>query len=323
MNTHANARLTPLGRQLLCERIRFDGWTVEEAALAANVSERTAYRWLGRYDAGEPMTDRSSRPRTSPTRTPAKVEVAIERLRRSRMTSSAIAAALKMAVSTVCAVLTRLGLNRLSRLDPPEPPNRYARRHPGELIHLDVKTLGRFAKPGKRVLGVGPGRHTNKAGWEAVHVAVDDASRLAYVEVLPNQTAVTTVGFLTRAIAWFAEHGVVVREVMTDNGSPYRSTLWMLEMRQRNLVHIRTDTSDRASPHPALPSAHQRQSRTVHPDPAPRMGLCRDLPQQRPPSRGSATMATPLQPHAAARQPRSQAAHQRPGSLTNVTGNYI
>jgi transposase InsO family protein len=240
MNTHANARLTPLGRQLLCERIRFDGWTVEEAALAANVSERTAYRWLGRYDAGEPMTDRSSRPRTSPTRTPAKVEVAIERLRRSRMTSSAIAAALKMAVSTVCAVLTRLGLNRLSRLDPPEPPNRYARRHPGELIHLDVKTLGRFAKPGKRVLGVGPGRHTNKAGWEAVHVAVDDASRLAYVEVLPNQTAVTTVGFLTRAIAWFAEHGVVVREVMTDNGSPYRSTLWMLEMRQRNLVHIRT-----------------------------------------------------------------------------------
>jgi transposase InsO family protein len=240
MNTHANARLTPLGRQLLCERIRLQRWTVEEAALAANVSERTAYRWLARFDAGEAMTDRSSRPRSSPTRTPAKLEVVIERLRRTRKTSSQIAAALGMAVSTVCAVLSRLGLNRLSRLDPPEPPNRYARRHPGELIHLDVKTLGRFAKPGKRALGEGPGRHTRRAGWEAVHVAVDDASRLAYVEVLPNQTAATTVGFLTRALAWFAEHNIDVQEVMTDNGSPYISQVWAAEMNRRSLVHIRT-----------------------------------------------------------------------------------
>ena len=240
MNIHANALLTPLGRRLLCERIRLDRWTVEEASLAANVSERTAYRWLARYDAGEPMTDRSSRPHTSPTRTPAKVEVVIERLRRSRMTSSAIAAVLKMAVSTVCAVLARLGLNRLSRLDPPEPANRYCRRHPGELIHLDIKTLGRFARPGKRRLGVGPGRRTHQAGWEAVHVAVDDASRLAYVEVLANQTAVTTIGFLTRAIAWFAEHDITVQEVMTDNGSPYVSQLWAAEMHHRGLVHIRT-----------------------------------------------------------------------------------
>ena len=240
MNTHANARLTPLGRQLLCERIRVQGWTVADAAEAVNVSERTAYRWLARYDAGEPMTDRSSRPLSSPTRTPVKVEIVIERLRRSRKTSSVIAATLKMAVSTVCAVLNRLGLNRLSRLDPPEPPNRYARRHPGELIHLDVKTLGRFARPGKRTLGVGPGRRTKRAGWEAVHVAVDDASRLAYAEVLPNQTATTTVGFLTRAIAWFAEHGITVREVMTDNGSPYISELWAAEINHRRLIHIRT-----------------------------------------------------------------------------------
>jgi transposase InsO family protein len=240
MNTHANARLTPLGRRLLCERIRIEGWTVAEAAEAANISERTAFRWLARYDTGEPMTDRSSRPRTSPTRTPVKVEAVIERLRRSRMTSSAIAAALKMAVSTVCSVLARLGLNRLSRLDPPEPANRYCRRHPGELVHLDIKTLGRFARPGKRRLGEGPGRHTHQAGWEAVHVAVDDASRLAYVEVLANQTAVTTVGFLTRAIAWFAERGVQVKEVMTDNGSPYVSQLWAAEMNHRGLVHIRT-----------------------------------------------------------------------------------
>jgi Transposase and inactivated derivatives len=240
MNTHANARLTPLGRQLLCERVRFGGWTVADAAEAANVSERTTYRWLARFDAGEQMTDRSSRPHSSPTQTPLKVEIVIERLRRSRMTSSAIAAALKMAVSTVCAVLKRIGLNRLSRLEPVEPPNRYARRHPGELVHLDVKTLGRFAKPGKRVLGEGPGRRTNKAGWEAVHVAVDDASRLAYVEVLPNQTAATTVDFLARAIAWFAERGITVTELMTDNGSPYVSQLWAAEINRRELIHIRT-----------------------------------------------------------------------------------
>ncbi len=135
----------------------------------------------------------------------------IERLRRLRKTSSVIAALLKMAVSTVCAVLKRLGLNRLSKLEPLEPPNRYCRRHPGELIHLDIKVLGRFSKPGKRALGHGAGRRTRGAGWEAVHVAVDDTSRLAYVEVLPNQTAKVTVGFLERAIAWFAAHGVVVR----------------------------------------------------------------------------------------------------------------
>jgi transposase InsO family protein len=240
MNTHANARLTPLGRQLMCERIRLLGWTVADAAEAANISERTAYRWLVRYDVGEPMTDRSSRPHRSPSRTPINVEIVIERLRRQGKTSSAIAAVLRMAASTVCAVLKRLGLNRLSKLEPVEPPNRYARRHPGELIHLDVKTLGRFAKPGKRALGDGPGRHTNRAGWEAVHVAVDDASRLAYVEVLANQTGATTVEFLARAITWFAEYGVTVREVMTDNGSPYVSQLWSAEIDRRGLVHIRT-----------------------------------------------------------------------------------
>ena len=110
-----------------------------------------------------------------------------------------------MPVSTVCAVLQRIGLNRLSKLEPPEPPNRYCRRHAGELVHVDVKKLGRFNKPGKRALGKGPGRYTRRAGWEAVHVCVDDATRLAYVEVLPDERAVTTVGFLERAVAWFAD----------------------------------------------------------------------------------------------------------------------
>jgi transposase InsO family protein len=225
---------------LLCERIRLEGWTVADAADAANVSERTVYRWLARYDVGEPMTDRSSRPRHSPTRTPARVVAAIERLRRLRKTSSAIAALLDMAVSTVCAVLSRLGLNRLSRLGPPEPPNRYCRRHPGELVHLDVKKLGRFDKPGKRSLGEGPGRRSRGAGWEAVHVAVDDTSRLAYVEVLPDETAPVTVAFLARAVAWFAAHGVIVKELLTDNGAPYRSTLWAEHCARHGLKHLRT-----------------------------------------------------------------------------------
>lgn len=240
MNLHANARLSPLGRELMCERVRCHGWTVAEAAFAANVSERSAYRWLARFDAGEPMTDRSSRPHRSPAATPPKVVAVIERLRRLRKTSSAIAALLGIAVSTVCAVLARLGLNRLSRLDPVEPANRYCRRHPGELVHLDVKKLGRFTKPGKRVLGEGPGRRNRGARWEAVHVAVDDTSRLAYVEVLPDETAVVTVGFLDRAIAFFADHDVAVREVLTDNGAPYRSDLWAAACTRHRVRHLRT-----------------------------------------------------------------------------------
>lgn len=240
MLIHGNARLLPRQRTLMCQRVRLEGWAVEEVADSFGVSSRTVFRWLRRYDAGQAMTDRSSAPRRRPTRTPAKVEAQIGRLRRLRFTSTRIAAALGMPVSTVCAVLKRIGLNRLSKLGPPEPPNRYCRRHAGELIHVDVKKLGRFDKPGKRALGRGPDRRTKRAGWEAVHVCVDDATRLAYVEVLPDERAVTTVGFLDRAIAWFADRGVTVREVMSDNGSPYVSTLWAIECRQRNLEHIRT-----------------------------------------------------------------------------------
>ena len=181
--------------------------------------ERTAFRWLARYDAGEPMTDRSSRPRTTATRTPAEVEALIEGLRRLRKTSSEIAEQLGDGGVDGVRGAASAGVEPAVSAGPVEPPNRYCRRRPGELIHRDVKTLGRFARRGKRALGLGPGRHTNMAGWEAVHVAVDDASRLAYVEVLPNQTAATTVGFLTRAIAWFAAHDITVEEVMTDNGS--------------------------------------------------------------------------------------------------------
>jgi transposase InsO family protein len=240
MRLHGNARLTPFQRQLLCDRVRVEGWTVAEAAWAAGCSQRTAYRWLARHRAGESLTDRSSAPSRRPGRTPAAVEAEIERLRRLRFTSTRIAATLGLATSTVCAVLARLGLNRLSRLGPLEPPNRYCRRHAGELVHVDVKKLGRFRAPGHRVTGRGPGTHSGGDGWEAVHVCVDDATRLAYVEVLADEQAVTAVGFIDRAVAWFADHGVTVRQVMTDNGAPYRSHQWAAWCRAHDITHIRT-----------------------------------------------------------------------------------
>ena len=239
MEIHGNCRLLPRQRRLLCERIRAGEWCVAEAADAFGVSERTVYRWLARFDAGEAMTDRSSAPLTVTNRTSAEIEALIERLRRCRWTGPRIAAELGMATSTICAVLKRLELNRLWRLEPPEPPNRYSRRHPGELIHIDVKKLGQFDRPGKRVLG--PMRNVNRGkGWEFVHVAIDDNTRLAYVEILPDEKGPTCVAFLRRAIAWFASQGVTVRAVMTDNGTGYRSLLHRAAVDELGIKHLRT-----------------------------------------------------------------------------------
>jgi transposase InsO family protein len=240
MRLHGNARLTPHGRTLMCRRVREEGWSARHAAQAAGCSERTCYRWLARYDAGEAMGDRSSAPRSVPGRTPPAIEAMIGQLRALRFTSTRIAAELGLATSTVCAVLARLGLNRLSKLQAPEPPNRYCRRHPGELVHIDVKKLGRFNRPGHRVTGRGPGNHNYKPGWEAVHVCVDDTTRLAYVEVLANETAQVSIGFLQRAVAWFAERGVHVQRVMTDNGAPYVSARWAAWCADHDLRHLRT-----------------------------------------------------------------------------------
>jgi transposase InsO family protein len=241
MELHGNARLTPHGRTLMCRRVRHDGWTVAEAAEAAGCSERTAYRWLARYDANEAMTDRSSAPHRVPGRTPTETEALVEQLRRLRWTSTKIAAELGLATSTVCAVLRRLDLHRLSRLEPPEPPNRYCRRHPGDLIHIDIKKLGRFERPGlpahRRQGGY---RATYRAGWDVVHVAVDDTSRLAYVEILDDERGVTCVGFLRRAIAWFATQGITVQRVMTDNGTGYRSKVHPAAVAELEIKHLRT-----------------------------------------------------------------------------------
>jgi transposase InsO family protein len=238
---HGNAKLVPATRLLLVRRVLEEGWKVSEVAAAFGISERTVYRWLVRWRAGDrQLLDRSSAPHRCPRRTPPAIEALIERLRRLRMTSTRIAAELHLAVSTVGAVLARLGLNRLSRLEPPEPPNRYQRRHPGELVHLDVKKLGRFRRPGHRVLGRGQAPRSYKAGWEAVHVAVDDCTRLAYVEVLADERAPTTVGFLERTLTWFADRGVQVQRVMTDNGSPYRARDFATCCARHRIRHLRT-----------------------------------------------------------------------------------
>jgi transposase InsO family protein len=217
-------------------------WKVAEVAAAQGVSERTVYRWLARWRAGDrELCDRSSAPKRVPRRTPAAVEALIERLRRLRMTSTRIAAELGMAVSTVGAVLARLGLHRLSRLEPPEPPNRYERRSPGELVHLDVKKLGRFHRPGHRVTGRSvPGWRSQGAGWDFVHVAVDDHTRLAYVEILDDERKASAIGFLERMVAWFADRGVAVRGVMTDNGSCYISRDFAAACATQRLRHLRT-----------------------------------------------------------------------------------
>jgi transposase InsO family protein len=226
----------------MCVRVDDEGWTVAEAADAAGISERRAYEWLRRWREGDRvLEDRSSTPRRIPNRTPARVVTVIERLRRLRMTSTAIAAKLGMAVSTVGAVLARIGLHRLSCLEPLEPPNRYCRRHPGELIHIDIKKLGRFRRPGHRVTGRGvPGWNSKGSGWECCHVAVDDTSRVAYVEILPNQTATTCVKFLERALVWFEDRGVTVQRIMTDNGAGYRSKLHARTVKQLGIKHLFT-----------------------------------------------------------------------------------
>lgn len=262
MKLHANHRTCPSTRKLICRRVLSEGWTLACAAEAAGCSERTAAKWVRRYRGGDrELVDRSSRPRQSPTRLPAERVAAIEALRRLRMTASEIAEVLKLALSTVSLWLKRLGLGKRSRLEPVEPPNRYERRHPGELVHVDIKTLGRISAlgAGHRVLGHRASRHarridgrmTRLTGHEYVHVMIDDYSRLAYAEVLEDLTAACAVRFLRHAVDWFAERGVHVRAVMTDNGScfvahAYAQALSTLGLRQLRIRPGRPRTNGKA-----------------------------------------------------------------------------
>ena len=245
MKLHGNAALTPNGRSRLARRVVEDGWSLSEAAEAAEVSERTARKWVVRYrgegEAG--LVDRPSVPKTQPGATPEDRVEAIAALRRVRLTGQEIAEALGMALSTVQGILTRIGLGKLSRLEPPEPPNRYERKRPGELIHIDVKKLGRIGKrgAGHRATGNrGPGRRSRGAGWEFVHICIDDATRLAYVELLADEKATTCIAFLRRALRFYAAHGVKVERLMTDNGSGYRSKLHAIACRALGIKHLRT-----------------------------------------------------------------------------------
>src|SRR5213080_3584713 len=250
MRLHANAALSLTQRRRMVLRVVEQGWSARSAAAAAETSPRTCGKWVSRYRAqGEcGLLDRSSAPREIPHRTDPEREQLIAMLRRLRMTGAEIALVLGMPVSTVSAVLARIGLGKLSRLEPPEPPNRYQRDRPGELIHVDVKKLGVITGAGHRVTGRRDTQNANRRarrrgapkGWEFVHVCVDDATRLAYAEVLDDEKGLTAAGFLRRAIAFYAAHGITVTRVMSDNGACYRSTIHALTCRALGLRHLRT-----------------------------------------------------------------------------------
>ena len=219
MNIHKNARLTPYGRELLVRQI-VSGQTPEAAARAAGVCPRTARKWLARFLAEgiEGLKDRSSRPRRLREPTPKETVEKVEALRRQRWTGKQIAAELNISPATVSRILKRLGLNRIAALEPAEPVRRYERERPGELIHIDIKKLGRFERVGHRITGDRRGQSNSRGiGWEFVHVCIDDASRLAFSQILPDEKKGSAVAFLVAAVAYYQSLGVKVARVMTDN----------------------------------------------------------------------------------------------------------
>jgi len=252
MKLNANAALSLSGRRLLAERVVVEGWTLTAAAGAAGVSRRCARKWVGRYrEAGVAgLVDRSSAPLRVANRTRPERVAAILALRRLRMTSAEIAETLAMPLSTVSVVLKRNGVGRLGRIGL-EQPRRYERSRPGELVHLDVKKLGRIkGGAGWRVTGPkhhynttltdGSGIRRNTVGYEYVHVAVDDYSRLAYAEVLLDEKASTAAAFLRRAVAHYQRHGITVEQILTDNGSCYRGVVHAVACRRLGIRHLRT-----------------------------------------------------------------------------------
>jgi transposase InsO family protein len=242
MNMHKNARLTPLGRERVVMQVA-SGQTPEAAARAAGVCPRTVRKWVARFK-GEGVVglkDRSSRPRRLYRPTPAAIVERVEALRRQRWTGKQIAAELDISPATVSRILKRLGLNRIAALEPAEPVRRYEREHPGELIHIDIKKLGRFERVGHRITGKRTGNATSRAsGWEFVHVSIDDASRLAFSQILPDEKKGSSVAFLHAAVTYYRSLGVTVARVMTDNGSCYRAFDFRDACRDLGLRHIRT-----------------------------------------------------------------------------------
>ena len=322
MDLHANAALSWTGRRQLAERVVGEGWTVTAAAEAAGVSVRCARKWIGRYRAGDQrLLDRSSAPQRVANRTAAERIEVIVRLRRLRMTAAEIAETLSMPLSTVSGILTRRGLGRLGRLGL-EQPRRYERSRPGELVHFDVKKLGRIeGGAGKRAFGdkrrYATRTHTDRdghrrssKGWEYVHIAVDDYSRLAYAEVLNDDKASTATSFLQRAIAFYRRYGINVERVLTDNGSCYRATLHALACRQLGIRHLRT--------RPYRPQTNGKAERFIR-------TLLNDWAYAAI-YRSSSERTTTLDGwlwHYNHRRPHSALGHQPPATRTNLLGSYI
>jgi transposase InsO family protein len=320
MKLHANARTCPKSRALIARRVSEDGWTLAAAAAAAGVSVVTARKWVRRAAAGESLEDRSSAPRRMPTRTPRGLVEAIEALRRLRMTAAQIAELLALALSTVSLWLKRIGLGKRSRLEPPEPANRYERARPGELVHVDIKQLGRISArgAGHRVVGHRgsqisthrDGKHYRPTGFEYVHVMVDDHSRVAYAEVLDALSAKAAIGFLHRALAWFAERGVRVERVMTDNGSAYVSHAHRHALRELGIRHLTT--------RPYRPRTNGKAERFIQ-------TLLNEWAYTRP--YGSSHERTdqlhPWLERYNYRRPHSSLGHQPPATrINNLIGNY-
>jgi len=242
MNVHKNARLTPRGREWIVGQAA-SGQTPQALAGAVGVCSRTVRKWLRRHqeEGAAGLQDRSSRPHRLYRPTPQAVVERIAVLRRERLTGKAIAAEVGVSSATVSRILRRLGLNRLKALEPAEPVRRYERERPGELIHIDIKKLGRFNRIGHRI----PGHRVRQArdrgvGWDHVHVAIDDHSRIAFTQIKPNEKSCSAVAFLRAAIAYYASLGVKVERVMTDNGACYKAFAFRKACKRLGLKHIRT-----------------------------------------------------------------------------------
>ena len=241
MNIHKNARLTPSGRERIVRQIE-SGQTPEAVSQAAGVCPRTVRKWVERYrrEGIAGLKDRSSRPHRLYRPTAQAIVEQVEPLRRQRFTGKQIAVELGISPATVSRILKRLGLNRISALEPAPPVRRYERERPGELIHIDIKKLGRFAQAGHRVTGQRQGCRNQGAGWEFVHVAIDDHSRLAFARIMANEKKRSATTFLKAALAYYESLGIKVERVMTDNGACYKSFAFRRACKRLGLRHIRT-----------------------------------------------------------------------------------
>ncbi len=270
MKLHANARSCPHARQVLVQRVLQEGWSLAGAAEAVGLSRTSARRWIQRYlaEGKRGLHDRTCRPGRSPNRTRESVEARFLALRRTRLVVIAIARQLGLARSTVGAILRRHGLGRLRALDPKEKILRYERESPGELLHLHTKKLARIEGDGQRIHGE-RGRKNRGNCWEFAHTAIDDHTRISYVEVLPNERCDTTADFLKRAVRFFERKGITIQQLLTDNGMGYRSSLVNAVCVDRSIEHLWTK--------PYTPNNH-REGRATRANAATRVGLRPRLP---------------------------------------------